>query len=299
MGLGQPAPDDTGPGPQPGDATAPASTGPTSTGPAVTGPPPAAEDQVADLRMTGDPEALTAALRAALTDVRVEVDLGAIESVVTDSLRTALAELPPGALAPLALPAGALPPDDAAPAGDAGASTQVWSGPPEVGSEPGPLLADVLRDEIVDIVRSTLAEAVDAFRAAPVLAAASALPDPAEPDPAHAPVAASARADVSPVLHGGSDPEVLATVAASAGLDPVDVARRVAASVLSPREIASSLVQRLLPLLEDQAQAAARKVAAEAAHDRAALLRAVERIDRRLERLEREVARPSLPEALR
>ncbi|MDQ6784525.1 MAG: hypothetical protein M3063_14010 [Actinomycetota bacterium] len=80
---------------------------------------------------------------------------------------------------------------------------------------------------------------------------------------------------------------------AAAHLDPVDVARRVAASVLSPTEIAETLVFRLRPLLDEHNDRARGRHASEADRDRIAieqmrtsLNRLTARMDRRLNSLE-------------
>jgi hypothetical protein len=64
------------------------------------GSPVASAPALASAPSGADAEALAAALQEALGQVRVEVDLGAVEELVADSLRSALAELPGTALNP-------------------------------------------------------------------------------------------------------------------------------------------------------------------------------------------------------
>ncbi|MDQ2728423.1 MAG: hypothetical protein M3Y91_11295, partial [Actinomycetota bacterium] len=82
----------------------------------------------------------------------------------------------------------------------------------------------------------------------------------------------------------------------AANADPVDVARRVAASVLSPSEIAETLLFRLRPLLDEHNDRVMQRESTEAERYRSALEQAraglsrlAERMDQRLDRLEGEV----------
>ena len=126
-------------------------------------------------------EALTTALQEALGQVRVEVDLGAIEDLVADSLRSALAELPETALAPYAERLGTDGNPVAPPAGTsrgAGKSSRTPStdleisapyGIPAVSADRPPPdeegrqhPAAFPREDLERLVRSSVAAAVDA-----------------------------------------------------------------------------------------------------------------------------------------
>ena len=242
-------------------------------------------------------EALTTALQEALGQVRVEVDLGAIEDLVADSLRSALAELPESALAPYAERLGTDGNPVAPPAGPsraAGRSPRTPStdleisapygipavsadGPPP--DEQGRQHAGAFpREDLERLVRSSVAAAVDATLA-------DRLPE-----------LVRMLASSTPRRRGAA-PEPTAAPSQQA-LDPVDVARRVAASVLSPAEIAETLLFRMRPLLDEHNERATHRASTEAERDRLALEqtrtslnRLAERMDRRLDRLEGEVRR--------
>lgn len=220
-----------------------------------------------------DADTLGAALQEALGEVRVEVELGSIEGLIFDSLRTALAELAPGATT--------LGPDEI----DRANQRTVRQ------NEPAALTSGLersLQDSISAAVEISLADQV---------------PDLEEVVRRNIAAVDSTFQRIMPGLA-----EQIAT--ATAGLlstspDPVDVARRVAASVLSPSEIAETMVFRLRPFLEEQGERLRHAESAEADRDRHALdlmrqrvEQLNERMDRRLKRLEDEVRRSQLPDGM-
>nr|MDQ2726247.1 hypothetical protein [Actinomycetota bacterium] len=297
----------------------------------------------------GDAETLAHALQEALGQVRVEVDLGAVEVLVTDSLRSALADLPGSSFVPgpdrlgadgqpagLALnssqPGQAGQPDQAGQVGPRTPTTDIEVsapyGIPAVSREGSGTFA---RAELERLVGSSVATAVDASLAAQLpelvrLLAASTAKQTSAPAPVPR---AAAITELSPEVSAELEhlvagcvastlesnlarriPDLIDRLATSGApwhpepeptaveADPVDVARRVAASVLSPAEIAETLLFRLRPLLDEHSERVIHREATEAERDRtaleqtrASLNRLAERMDRRLDRLEGEVRR--------
>ncbi|MDQ6840055.1 MAG: hypothetical protein M3137_17425 [Actinomycetota bacterium] len=198
-------------------------------------------------------DGLVTALQEALGQVRVEVDLGAVEELVADSLRSALAELPATAFSPEPERLEA----DGHPIDRAPMSESPMFGPLPAGLE------DLLGGWMTSALNVNLARQ---------------LPDLVER------------------LAASTPPQETERTITEA--DPVDIARRVAASVLSPSEIAETLLFRLRPLLDEHHGRAMHRQSTEAERDRvaleqtrASLNRLAERMDRRLDRLEGEVRR--------
>ncbi|MGI8750930.1 MAG: hypothetical protein ACR2MN_01165 [Acidimicrobiales bacterium] len=309
-------------------------------------PPPVAPPVLADT------DALVTALQEALGQVRVEVDLGAIEDLVADSLRSALAELPgtafgldaewvaanlrPPVVSPDAEGLTATNPartpttdiEISAPYGVPAVAAE-WPRSTTEGSRTFP------REEFERLVDSSVASAVDTTlanrlpelsrRLARAIADRLPAPPPAGTPPAGAPAAepTSWHVELQPELEdrlAGSVtsvldghlarqlPALIDRLEGSKGRagseptrvepDPIDVARRVAASVLSPSEIAETLLFRLRPLLDEHNERALHRESTEAEHDRlavdqtrASLSRLEASMVQRLERLEGEVRR--------
>jgi hypothetical protein len=221
---------------------------------------------------------------------------------VADSLRSALAELPETALAPYAerlgpdgnpvapsagqAAAAAGEPAGASPARTPSTDLEVSApyGVPAVSADRPPPDEEgrertraFPREDLERLVGSSVAAAVDATLA-------DRLPELVR-------ILASSTPRSGPAPGPPSAPPPLA-------VDPVDVARRVAASVLSPAEIAETLLFRMRPLLDEHNERATHHAATEAERDRLALEqtrtslnRLAERMDRRLDRLEVEVRR--------
>lgn len=291
------------------DATAPAAI--LALGPGRSAGPPGATT------VALDSQALATALQEALGQVRVEVDLGAVEEVVADSLRAAFAELPattpsgsralasggPRSMTEVSPGEGAR----AAPASDLWATEVGVGGPATASAE----LERRLRRAVAAAVESSLADqlpallhplvesaattgseattarplqglagadaelpgftgavaeqlsaAVDAglARQTPHLvnrlasSTASLMAAPQSPPPDLEGLVARCVASVEAVVDQ-SVTRALAT-ARQAGPDPTEEARRAAASILSPAEIAETLVFRLRPFLEERSDGA-------------------------------------------
>lgn len=283
---------------------APREASPTPPTPVVDAEPAPAVSGSGSVADNGD---LVIALQEALGQVRVEVDLGAVEVLVADSLRSALAELPETTFGQGAArlgtdgePAARTPPMDGPPSPTAPAprtpSTDLEVsapyGVPVVSADHPPTSRPAsdqsgtfARAELELLVGTSVASAVDASLGTQLaelvrLLATSTcqLPDLVD---RLATTVAQWRPPQEP-----TEP------------DPVDVARQVAASVLSPAEIAETLLFRLRPLLDEHNERSLHHGLTEAERDRlaleqtrASLNRLAERMDQRLDRLEGEVRR--------
>lgn len=256
-----------------------------------------------------DGGALVSALQEALGQVRVEVDLGAVEELVADSLRSALAELPEATFGQGGVRLGTdgehvdrTPPTEEAPSptgpGPRTPSTDLEVsapyGVPVVSADHPPSAQPAsegsgtsARAELERLVGTSVATAVDASLATqlPELVRLLATSTRQLPDLVDRLATTTARWRPAPAP---TEP------------DPVDVARRLAASVLSPAEVAETLLFRLRPLLDEHNARSMHHGSTEAERNqlaleqtRASLNRLAERLDQRLDRLEGEVRRQS------
>ncbi len=250
--------------------------------------------------------ALSAALQDALSQVQVEVDLGSMQDMISEALRAAREDH-----------RSALSPSEAEPAPKELTTGEVQAvsldgvtfrgGVPDVVALPATARRHLVAGD--DDAAAQMAVALDLVGARIDRAIDRKLGEqlPLLVDRLSAQLAVSIDATVA-----GRLPDLMARRAMDASrarpglersvpqLDPVDVARRVAASVLSPAEIAETLVFRLRPLLDEHNERALHRESSESDRDRVALEqlrsslnRLGARLERRLDRLEDEVRHPS------
>ncbi len=313
------------------------STGPVSNVPAIHAPPP-------------DPplnaETLGAALREALSEVQVEVDLGSMEDVVAGALRSALVELSPAVSDPSPrlqpvrqelttgeVPLVAASQDRMRPRPQSSALDMAQAAGLFPDARGGTEHSDGSTAELEHLVERCVTEAIRSSLAdrLPELInqlgdAVAPLTEPRPERPSLTEIPSELENVLASLVSSSLDasltrriPELVERLALAAAPlsadferpstepDPVDVARSMAASILSPAEIAETLVFRLRPLLDEHNARAMLRESTDADRDRltiehmrASLNQLAEKMDLRLKGLEAEIRRyekgPSTPD---
>lgn len=176
-----------------------------------------------------DAAALSSALQEALGTVQIEVDFGSVEGLVGGAIKDALAELPAGPV---------LPQGREIRTGVAGTAE---ADPQRVSPELMQQVSDVVHQAVESAVSENLANLRDLVsRAVASAGSGSSSGDLVMAD--------LVERSVMTAMTGAVD---------RLAPDPIDAARRIAASILSPAEIAESLLFRLRPALADRAHAEA------------------------------------------